>query len=103
MQKAKERPNLVHWRDELVAITKDSSEDFEDATLSVELMRARCDVCYHEKAVSMYFVQRQNRLGYTRNHPLLSAGLFELGEVGLFRVSARRRPNPCSFTSATGE
>lgn len=51
MQKAKERPNLVHWRDELVAITKDSSEDFEDATLSVELMRVRCDVCYHEKSV----------------------------------------------------
>ncbi|CAM9668219.1 unnamed protein product [Ectocarpus sp. 12 AP-2014] len=50
MQKAKERPNLVHWRDELVAITKDSSEDFEDATLSVELMRVRCDVCYHEKS-----------------------------------------------------
>lgn len=53
MQKAKERPNLVHWRDELVAITKDSSEDFEDATLSVELMRVRCDVCYHEKSVSI--------------------------------------------------
>lgn len=52
MQKAKERPNLVHWRDELVAITKDSTEDFEDATLSVELMRVRCDVCYHEKSVS---------------------------------------------------
>lgn len=52
MQRAKERPNLVHWRDELVAITKDSSEDFEDATLSVELMRVRCDVCYHEKSVS---------------------------------------------------
>ncbi|CAM9559930.1 unnamed protein product, partial [Scytosiphon promiscuus] len=50
MQKAKERPNLVHWRDELVAITKDSSEDFEDATLSVELMQVRCDVCYHEKS-----------------------------------------------------
>eukprot|EP00752_Nemacystus_decipiens_P001468 g1444.t1 len=50
MQRAKERPNLVHWRDELVAITKDSSEDFEDATLSVELMRVRCDVCYHEKS-----------------------------------------------------
>lgn len=51
MSKAKERPNLVRWREELVAITKDSSEDFEDATLSVELMRVRCDVCYHEKAV----------------------------------------------------
>lgn len=56
MQKAKERPNLVHWRDELVAITKDSSEDFEDATLSVELMRVRCDVCYHEKSVSLVIV-----------------------------------------------
>lgn len=53
MQRAKERPNLVHWRDELVSITKDSSEDFEDATLSVELMRVRCDVCYHEKSVSL--------------------------------------------------
>ena len=53
MQRAKERPNLVHWRDELVAITKDSTEDFEDATLSVELMRVRCDVCYHEKSVSL--------------------------------------------------
>lgn len=52
MQKAKERPNLVHWRDELVAITKDNTEDFEEATLSVELMRVRCDVCYHEKSVS---------------------------------------------------
>lgn len=52
MQRAKERPNLVHWRDELVAITRDSTEDFEDATLSVELMRVRCDVCYHEKSVS---------------------------------------------------
>lgn len=51
MQKAKERPNLVHWRDELVAITRDSSEDFEDVTLSVELMKMRCDVCYHEKSV----------------------------------------------------
>lgn len=103
MQKAKERPNLGQWRDELVAITKDSSEDFEDATLSVELMRARCDVCYHEKAVSMCFVRRQNRLGYIRNHPLLSAGLFGEGEAGCFRVLARRRRNPCSFTSATGE
>lgn len=56
MQRAKDRPNLVHWRDELVAITKDSSEDFEDATLSVELMRVRCDVCYHEKSVSLCFV-----------------------------------------------
>lgn len=72
MQKAKERPNLVHWRDELVAITKDSTEDFEDATLSVELMRVRCDVCYHEKSVSIValslyhchvylFVSRQER------------------------------------------
>lgn len=50
--KAKDRPNLVRWREELVPITKDSSEDFEDATLSVELMKARCDVCYHEQAVS---------------------------------------------------
>lgn len=51
ISKGKERPNLVRWREELVAITKDSSEDYEDATLSVELMRMRCDVCYHEKAV----------------------------------------------------
>lgn len=49
--KAKDRPNLVRWREELLPTTKDSSEDFEDATLSVELMKARCDVCYHEKAV----------------------------------------------------
>lgn len=54
MQKAKERPNLVHWRNELVAITRDSSEDFEDVTLSVELMKMRCDVCYHEKSVRMH-------------------------------------------------
>lgn len=56
MQKAKERPNLVHWRDELVAITKDSSEDFEDATFSVELMRMQCDVCYHEKSVRLKYM-----------------------------------------------
>lgn len=49
--KAKDRPNLVRWREELLPTTKDSSEDFEDATLSVELMKGRCDVCYHEKAV----------------------------------------------------
>lgn len=62
MQKAKERPNLVHWRDELVAITKDSSEDFEDATLSVELMRVRCDVCYHEKSVSSFGLRGSQQL-----------------------------------------
>lgn len=55
MQKGKERPNLVHWRDELVSITKDSTEDLEDTAMSVELMRVRCDVCYHEKSVSISF------------------------------------------------
>ena len=80
MQKAKERPNLAQWRDELVAITKDSSEDFEEATLSVEVMRMRCDVCYHEKSV-------RNRIVYFALPWILVGTCLLIGSKALYSPS----------------